>query len=40
MRDGLRRLQVGDMGDQRVEGRAALGGVDRRDGRRVRGVRR
>ena len=39
-RDGLRRLKAGDMGDQRIEGRAALGGIDRRHGGGVGGVRR
>jgi len=40
MRDGPRRLEVGDVGDQRVEGRAALGGIDGRDGGGIGSVRR
>jgi hypothetical protein len=38
MRDGLRCRQAGDMSDQRIEGRAALGGIDGRDGGRIRRV--
>ena len=37
-RDPLGRGQIGDMNDQRVEARPALGGVDTRDRRRIGGV--
>jgi hypothetical protein len=40
MRDGPRRLKIGDVSDQRVEGRAALGGIDGRDGGGVGSIRR